>query len=108
MVSPFPFSAGGLSTHLSNDPSFERRSRAQDNSQDVLSATAELIDLINRGLLPPLPLSKFDGSLKEYPMFRASFMARVHNKCVDDGMRLAFFEVFQASARQRNARIAVY
>ena len=79
-----------FSTRFLDDPSFERRSRNQDNSHDVLSATAELIDLINRGSLPPLPLSKFDGSLKEYPMFKANFMARVHNKCTDDGMRLAY------------------
>ena len=79
-----------FSTRFSDDPSFERGSRNQDNTQDVLSATAELIGLINQGSLPPLPLSKFDGSLKEYPMLKANFMARVNNKCVDDGMRLAY------------------
>jgi Protein of unknown function (DUF1759) len=55
-----------------------------------VSAKAELIDLINRGSLPPLPMSKFDGSLKEYPMFTANFMSRIQNKCTDDGMRLAY------------------
>jgi hypothetical protein len=58
--------------------------------QDFVSATAELIDLINRGSLPPLPMSKFDGSLKEYPLFLANFMSRIENKCTDDGMRLAY------------------
>ena len=85
------------STDFSNDPSFLHRGTRthhaiRDEDASAQEFAQNLIDLLEKGSLPPLPMIIFDGDVKEYPMFKAGFMARVENKVKDNATKLAYLQ----------------
>jgi ribonuclease HI/transposase InsO family protein len=78
------------STHFTRDPSFDRRKDATGSTASMIELGQDLMEIIDKGSLPPLPMEKFDGDIKEYAMFKADFMMRVERKARDDATRLAY------------------
>ncbi|XP_059352987.1 uncharacterized protein LOC130690708 [Daphnia carinata] len=47
--------------------------------------------------LPPLTITKFDGNPLNYQMLKSKFMTLYHNRCSDNGIRLAHLQVLLAT-----------
>ncbi|XP_057366727.1 uncharacterized protein LOC130687571 [Daphnia carinata] len=87
----------GATIDMSNDPSFSCQQQSRGDPKSDSSLVCQLVDSLKMSALPPLTITKFDGNPLNYQMFKSKFMTLYHNRCSDNGIRLAHLQELLAT-----------